>query len=250
MTVGTFIFHRIATTVHYHLLTAFLKNSNLTWRLKSEKLYQFPRVRIKWCCIHFTSNIQEALLKLQTHTGEVWGRIILYFLFKCRFVSSVFFYLFTAHSEQTIIYNDRFVGYVKVARLRDRIWVECTNYVLHNHHGLCISYNTRWAACLQWMFKYSDTQNTKIRQLNHLRFYCPTSDFTVRPQNLQYDLRIYSTTSESTVRPQNLQYDLRIYSTTSEFTVRPQSFTVRPGFLEVQILVLPDPAEVYYVQSF
>ena len=227
-------------------VTAFLKNSNLTWRLKSEKLYQFPRVRIKWCCIHFTSNIQEALLKLQTHTGEVWGRIILYFLFKCRFVSSVFFYLFTAHSEQTIIYNDRFVGYVKVARLRDRIWVECTNYVLHNHHGLCISYNTRWAACLQWMFKYSDTQNTKIRQLNHLRFYCPTSDFTVRPQNLQYDLRIYSTTSESTVRPQNLQYDLRIYSTTSEFTVRPQSFTVRPGFLEVQILVQPDPAEVYY----
>ena len=96
------------------------------------------------------------------------------------------------------------------------------------------------------MFKYSDTQNTKIRQLNHLRFYCPTSDFTVRPQNLQYDLRIYSTTSESTVRPQNLQYDLRIYSTTSEFTVRPQSFTVRPGFLEVQILVQPDPAEVYY----
>ena len=91
-----------------------------------------------------------------------------------------------------------------------------------------------------------DTQNTKIRQLNHLRFYCPTSDFTVRPQNLQYDLRIYSTTSESTVRPQNLQYDLRIYSTTSEFTVRPQSFTVRPGFLEVQILVRPDPAEVYY----
>ena len=134
---------------------------------------------------------------------------------------------------------------MKVARLRDRIWVECTNYVLHNHHGLCISYNTRWAACLQWMFKYSDTQNTKIRQLNHLRFYCPTSDFTVRPQNLQYDLRIYSTTSESTVRPQNLQYDLRIYSTTSEFTVRPQSFTVRPGFLEVQILVQPDPAEVY-----
>ena len=100
------------------------------------------------------------------------------------------------------------------------------------------------------MFKYSDTQNTKIRQLNHLRFYCPTSDFTVRPQNLQYDLRIYSTTSESTVRPQNLQYDLRIYSTTSEFTVRPQSFTVRPGFLEVQILVLPELAEVYYAERY
>ena len=69
------------------------------------------------------------------------------------------------------------------------------------------------------MIKYSDTQNTKY-------IYCPTSEFTVRPQNLLSDLRIYCPTSE--------------------FTVRPQSFTVRPGFLEVQILVLPDPAEVYY----
>ena len=94
-------------------------------------------------------------------------------------------------------------------------------------------------------YKNTSTEPPQIL-LSDLRFYCPTSEFTVRPQNLQYDLRIYSTTSESTVRPQNLQYDLRIYSTTSEFTVRPQSFTVRPGFLEVQILVQPDPAEVYY----
>ena len=97
-------------------------------------------------------------------------------------------------------------------------------------------------------YKNTSTEPPQIL-LSDLRFYCPTSEFTVRPQNLQYDLRIYSTTSESTVRPQNLQYDLRIYSTTSEFTVRPQSFTVRPGFLEVQILVQPDPAEVYYHPS-
>ena len=97
-------------------------------------------------------------------------------------------------------------------------------------------------------YKNTSTEPPQIL-LSDLRFYCPTSEFTVRPQNLQYDLRIYSTTSESTVRPQNLQYDLRIYSTTSEFTVRPQSFTVRPGFLEVQILVQPDPAEVYYNYS-
>ena len=95
-------------------------------------------------------------------------------------------------------------------------------------------------------YKNTSTEPPQIL-LSDLRFYCPTSEFTVRPQNLQYDLRIYSTTSDSTVRPQNLQYDLRIYSTTSEFTVRPQSFTVRPGFLEVQILVQPDPAEVYYL---
>ena len=69
---------------------------------------------------------------------------------------------------------------------------------------------------------------------------------TEPPQILLSDLRFYCPTSEFTVRPQNLQYDLRIYSTTSESTVRPQSFTVRPGFLEVQILVRPDPAEVYY----
>ena len=50
----------------------------------------------------------------------------------------------------------------------------------------------------------------------------------------------------STEPPQILLSDLRFYCPTSEFTVRPQSFTVRPGFLEVQILVQPDPAEVYY----
>ena len=65
-------------------------------------------------------------------------------------------------------------------------------------------------------YKNTSTEPPQIL-LSDLRFYCPTSEFTVRPQNLQYDLRIYSTTSESTVRPQNLQYDLRIYSTTSEF---------------------------------
>ena len=89
----------------------------------------------------------------------------------------------------------------------------------------------------------SNTQTHRIQKYVNWT----TSDFTVRPQILLSDLRIYSTTSEFTVRPQNLQYDLRIYSTTSEFTVRPQSFTVRPGFLEVQILVQPDPAEVYYL---
>ena len=65
-------------------------------------------------------------------------------------------------------------------------------------------------------YKNTSTEPPQIL-LSDLRFYCPTSEFTVRPQNLQYDLRIYSTTSEFTVRPQNLQYDLRIYSTTSEF---------------------------------
>ena len=69
---------------------------------------------------------------------------------------------------------------------------------------------------------------------------------TVRSQSLLSDLRIQCPTSEFSVRPQNLVSDLRIYCPTSEFTVRPQSFTVWPGFFEVQILVRPDPAEVYY----
>ena len=50
---------------------------------------------------------------------------------------------------------------------------------------------------------YSDTQNTKY-------IYCPTSEFTVRPQNLLSDLRIYCPTSEFTVRPQSLLSDLRV----------------------------------------
>ena len=37
---------------------------------------------------------------------------------------------------KSIFYNGTFVSYVKVARLKDRIREECTNYVLHNHHGL------------------------------------------------------------------------------------------------------------------
>ena len=36
----------------------------------------------------------------------------------------------------------------------------------------------------------------KIHLLNYLRFYCSTSEFTVRPQNLLFDLRIYCPTSE------------------------------------------------------
>ena len=48
------------------------------------------------------------------------------------------FYLSVQCAQRTksIFYNGTFVSYVNVARLRDRIREECTNYVLHNHHGL------------------------------------------------------------------------------------------------------------------
>ena len=216
MTVGTFIFHRIATTVHYHLLTAFLKNSNLTWRLKSEKLYQFPRVRIKWCCIHFTSNIQEALLKLQTHTGEVWGRIFFIFYTNaglCVLCSSIC----TLRTENKLLFTT--TDLLVMWKLPD--WgsasgwnVPTMYYIIIMDYASVITLDEQHACN-----ECSNTQTHRIQKYVNWT----TSDFTVRPQILLSDLRIYSTTSEFTVRPQNLQYDLRIYSTTSEFTVRPQN---------------------------
>ena len=119
------------------------------------------------------------------------GKDILYFLYKCRFVRSVFFYLYTAHREQTIIYNDRFVGYVKVARLRERIWVECTNYVLHNHHGLFMHQLLHLLSSkLAMNDQIVGHTEYKIHLRSDLRVYCPTSEFSVRPQNLVSDLRI------------------------------------------------------------
>ena len=45
----------------------------------------------------------------------------------------------------------------------------------------------------------------------------------------------------STELPQNLLNYLRTYRTTTEFTELPQNFTELPGFLVVQICVLPGP---------
>ena len=147
-------------------------------------------------------------MELQTHQISVRNMSSLFF-YNYRFVSSVFIYLYNAHCAQrtkSIFYNGTFVSYVKVARLRDRIREECTNYVLHNHHGLF------------------------MHQLLHLL----SSKLAMNDQivgHTEYKIHLRS--------------DLRVYCPTSEFSVRPQSFTVRPGFLEVQILVRPDPAEVY-----
>ena len=127
------------------------------------------------------------------------------------------------------------------------------------HNGTCESYHiwdclcTWWAESSQWVnnIKYLDfllwhTEHT----------YWTTSDSTELPENLLNYLRIYWTTWEFTELPHNLLNYLRIYWTTSQFTELPQIFTELPqiftelpGFLQVKIIELPGPAEVYYELS-
>ena len=86
-----------------------------------------------WCGIHFTDNTKVNLLELQTHQISVRNMSSLFF-YNYRFVSSVFIHDLSvqcAQRSQSIFYCGTFVSYVKVARLRDRIREECTNYVLH-----------------------------------------------------------------------------------------------------------------------
>ena len=101
------------------------------------------------------------------------------------------------------------------------------------------------------MIKYLDFLLWHTEDI-YLRIYWTTWASTELPQNLLNYLRIYWTTSESTELPENLLNYLRIYWTTWEitelpenFTELPQIFTELPGFLQVQIIVLPGPAEVY-----
>ena len=95
--------------------------------------------------------------------------------------------------------------------------------------------------------------------LNYLSIYWTTSESTELPENLLNYLRIYWTTWEFTELPENLLNYLGNYWTTwkfywttweitelpENFTELPQIFTELPGFLQVQIIVLPGPAEVY-----
>ena len=103
------------------------------------------------------------------------------------------------------------------------------------------------------------TLTHRTHLLNYLRFYWTTWEFTELPQNLLNYLTIYWTTWEFTELPHNLLNYLRIYWTTSQFTELPQIFTELPqiftelpqiltelpGFLQVKIIELPGPAEVY-----
>ena len=107
----------------------------------------------------------------------------------------------------------------------------------------------------EWMIKYLrfPTLTHRTHLLNYLRFYWTTWEFTELPQNLLNYLTIYWTTWEFTELPHNLLNYLRIYWTTSQFTELPQIFTELPqiftelpGFLQVKIIELPGPAEVYY----
>ena len=91
----------------------------------------------------------------------------------------------------TYIYNGTFVSCVKVARLRDRIREECTNYVLHNHHGLFMHQLLHlMSSKLAMNDQIVGHTEYKIHLRSDLKIYCPTSEFSVRPQNLVSDLRI------------------------------------------------------------
>ena len=96
-----------------------------------------------------------------------------------------------AQRSKSIFNNSTFVSYVKVARLRDRIREECTNYVLHNHHGLFMHQLLHLLSSkLAMNDQIVGHTEYKIHLRSDLRVYCPTSEFSVRPQNLVSDLRI------------------------------------------------------------
>ena len=98
-------------------------------------------------------------------------------------------------------------------------------------------YWTTWAVSIYW----TTSESTELPEnlLNYLRIYWTTWEFTELPENLLNYLgnywttwKFYWTTWEITELPEN-------------FTELPQIFTELPGFLQVQIIVLPGPAEVY-----
>ena len=141
------------------------------------------------------------------------------------------------------------------------------------YNGLCEYYHI-WDCFCTWWTGSSQWTNDKIlgfptlahrrhlpqNLLNYLSIYWTTSESTELPENLLNYLRIYWTTWEFTELPENLLNYLGNYWTTwkfywttweitelpENFTELPQIFTELPGFLQVQIIVLPGPAEVYY----
>ena len=81
---------------------------------------------------------------------------------------------------------------MKVARLRDHIREECTNYVLHNHHGLFMHQLLHLMLSSKLAMNDQIVGHTeyKIHLRSDLKIYCPISEFSVRSQNLVSDLRI------------------------------------------------------------
>ena len=119
-------------------------------------------------------------MELQKHQISVWNMSSLFF-YNYRFVSSVFIHDLSvqcAQRSQSIFYCGTFVSYVKVARLRDRIREECTNYVLHNHHGLFMHQLLHlMSSKLAMNDQILGHTEYKIHLLNYLRIYCLTSEF-------------------------------------------------------------------------
>ena len=76
------------------------------------------------------------------------------------------------------------------------IW-DCSNYVLHNHHGLFMHQLLHlMSSKLTMNDQIVGHTEYKIHLRSDLRIYCPTSEFSVRPQILVSDLRVYCPTSE------------------------------------------------------
>ena len=68
---------------------------------------------------------------------------------------------------------------------------ECTNNVLHNHHGLFMHQLLHlMSSKLAMNDQILGHTEYKIHLLSDLRVYCLTSEFTVRPPNLLSDVRV------------------------------------------------------------
>ena len=88
-------------------------------------------------------------------------------------------------------------GDIFTSGLRDRIREECTNYVLHNHHGLFMHQLLHlMSSKLAMNDQIVGHTEYKIHLRSDLGFYCPTSEFSVRSQYLVSDLRVYCPISE------------------------------------------------------
>ena len=138
-----------------------------------------------------TQFLVHFLLELQTHQISVRNMrsLLILQLQVCQFCFHLS--VLCAQRTKSIFNNSTFVSYVKVARLRDRIREECTNYVLHNHHGLFMHQLLHLLSSkLAMNDQIVGHTEYKIHLRSDLRVYCPTSEFSVRPQNLVSDLRI------------------------------------------------------------
>ena len=159
MAVRTFIFQRIATTVHYQLLVKFASVGGISRRNILQIMNTLLEMLVMW--------------KLPDWgTASGWNAPTTYYIIIMDYASVITLDEQHACNECSNTQTHRIQKYVN--------WTTS-------------DFTVRPQILLSDLRIYSTTSEFTVRPQNlqyDLRIYSTTSEFTVRPQNLQYDLRV------------------------------------------------------------